>query len=63
MPAINASDNCKLVTFAPSSDVVAFAAFGSAISTRRTSLHEVWTWYETALDIASLPTINAHKGR
>lgn len=27
-----------------------------SISTRRTTLHEVWCWYETALDIASLPT-------
>lgn len=50
-----ASEHCKLATF-HNGDIVAFSAFGTAISTRRTTLREVWTWYETALDIASLPT-------
>ena len=53
----------KLVVFESTGTVAFTVGEGSAVSTRRTTVLEVWKWYETALDIASLPTIDAHLGR
>ena len=58
---LKASEHSKLVSFA--SGTLAFTVTDGdprtgnpVVSTRHTSIHNVWSWYETALDIASLPT-------